>query len=142
MSNFSERLEELIYENNLMPKQFAKCVALDVSIVYRYLRMESFPYIMHAIQIADFFKTSLDFLFGLTDNQEFVISHNSKNFHTRFQQILCDKNCTRYRLRKDLGLAHQSLEDWYHGKKLPTMANLILLANYFNCTLDFLSGRI
>ncbi len=141
MSNFAENLSELIFENNLTPKDFSKAVNIVESVTYRYLRKVCLPSIQSAITIADYFKCSTDFLFGLTANNTKAEYKKAPPFSQRFKELLNKNNLSRYAFYNANNFAKQSIDDWYHGKRTPTVQNAILIAKYFDCTLDYLLGR-
>ena len=141
LSNFGETLSELIFEHNLTPEEFSKTVNIDLSVIYRYQRKSCLPSLNNAVAIADYFQCSIDFLFGLSTNNIKTVSKREVNFSKRFQEMLASKNLTRYAFCKKNNFAEQSVDDWYHGKRLPNIQNVILIAKYFDCTIDFLLGR-
>ena len=62
-------------------------------------------------------------------------------FSQAFDNILKLHKRTKYRLAKDLNISNQTTIAWHKGTSIPTMENLIRIANYFGCTLDELVGR-
>ena len=44
-------------------------------------------------------------------------------------------------LAKSVGLSKGVISLWENGKREPTMSSLILLADFFNCSIDYLVGR-
>lgn len=141
MSLFSERLNDLIFEKKISSEVFAKEIGIDISNIYRYLRKESVPVLNNAIRIADYFNCSLDFLFGLVEENYSFIYKPAQPFDVCFKFILEKNNLSRYRVHKDTGISDQRLDDWYHGIRVPTIESLIALAHYFDCSLDYIVGR-
>ncbi|MDE5654137.1 MAG: transcriptional regulator, partial [Clostridia bacterium] len=141
LSNFSETLSELMLIHNLRTKQLAEQISIDASSITKYFRESVIPNLPHAISIADFFGCSLDYLFGLTYEFEKKIYLPCPPFSQAFDDILKFHNRTKYRLAKDLKFSNQSTIAWHKGKSIPTMDNLIKIADYFGCTLDELVGR-
>ena len=45
------------------------------------------------------------------------------------------------RLSKEIGVADRLVGAWRKGEKRPTLDNLVLLADFFGVSLDFLVGR-
>jgi len=52
-----------------------------------------------------------------------------------------DDNSTNEKLGEKLGFGTSTVSLWRTGKRTPNLTNLIRLADYFNCSLDFLLGR-
>lgn len=139
--NFSETLAELIADNQLTPELFAKAINIDRSVIYKYLRKECMPSVQNLIVIADYFKCSTDFLLGLTPENATCSFKTAAPFAERFKTLLKIKGKTRYSLHKEERFAKQSLIDWYYGKRVPNVDNIIKLAKCFDCSVDFLLGR-
>ena len=145
LSNFSENLSELISDEKLTPKTLSAVVKIDLSLIYKYLRKESLPSLGNLTVIADYFECSADYLLGLSPvNNKTAVSVT--DFATRFRQMLAERNLTRYKFCRDsrakkFCFARQSVDDWFNGKRVPTVDNAINLAAYFGCTIDYLLGR-
>ncbi|MDE7181584.1 MAG: helix-turn-helix domain-containing protein, partial [Clostridia bacterium] len=132
LSNFGETLSELISDNNLTPEVFAKAVNIDLSVIYRYQRKKCLPSLTNTVVIADYFQCSADFLFGLSTSNVKTVSNGEVNFAKIFKGLLDRKGLTRYAFCQHAPFAEQSVDDWYHGKRLPNIQNLILIAKYFD----------
>ena len=63
----------------------------------------------------------------------------------KFSQILCNlmdsKHISAYKMSKDTGISDRLIGYWKKGEKLPNAENLIIIANYFNTSIDCLLGR-
>ena len=64
MSEFSERLSELIFENGLNKKTLAKNVGISAACITHYIQDKRLPTIKSLILLADYFGCSTDFLLG------------------------------------------------------------------------------
>ncbi|MCL2773221.1 MAG: helix-turn-helix domain-containing protein [Oscillospiraceae bacterium] len=62
-------------------------------------------------------------------------------FTKLFVELLQKKQLTVYRIAKDTGISQGLMNEYKHGIKSPTMANLIKIADYLNVSTDFLLGR-
>lgn len=60
---------------------------------------------------------------------------------TNLKNIRENKNITQIRLSVDIGVSQELISQYELGKSLPTPTNLIKLADYFNCSTDYLLGR-
>lgn len=56
-------------------------------------------------------------------------------------ELMEERFITANKLSSDTGIALQCITDWENGRKVPTMYDLITLANYFQVTVDYLVGR-
>ena len=59
----------------------------------------------------------------------------------RLKQLRIEKNIKQQDLAKALNVTKQSVSNWENGKRLPNIEILILLADFYNCSLDYLVGR-
>lgn len=62
-------------------------------------------------------------------------------FTDRFIQTVQSKNLTAYKIAKDTGISQGLMNEYKNGVKLPTVQNLIKIADYLNCSVDYLLGR-
>lgn len=141
LSIFAERLKDLMIERELDSESLTLKIGLDASGLRKYLRQEVFPSAKNALNIADFFDCRLDYLFGLS---EIFVLKNKKSgnpFSENFKTILLRRNVSRYKFCADTGISEQSVADWFHSRREPSMSDLIKTAEYFDCSIDFLLGR-
>ena len=63
-------------------------------------------------------------------------------FSERLQELIDNKKITKLKLSKEIGLASSSpISAWVLGKRFPNLNSAIKLAEYFNCSLDYLFGK-
>lgn len=63
-------------------------------------------------------------------------------FKEIFVQFLQESETTAYELSKKTGISQGLISDYKNGKKTPTAENLIKIADYLNCSIDYLLGRL
>ncbi len=61
--------------------------------------------------------------------------------YERFMQLLQEKGLTAYRVSKETGVTQTTLSDWKNGRATPKTATLQKIADYFNVSLDWLTGN-
>ena len=61
---FSERLNELIFEQEESVLSLSKKLETGKSTLYNYLKGTTYPTLAIAVKIADFFDVSIDYLLG------------------------------------------------------------------------------
>lgn len=59
-------------------------------------------------------------------------------FYTILDKEMKLRNLSNYQLSKETGISDSLIGYWRNGKRKPTLDNLILLANHFNVTIDYL----
>lgn len=62
-------------------------------------------------------------------------------FTKRFNEILNKKQVTAYKVAKETGISQGLVNEYKNGVKLPTIPNLIKIADYLGCSIDYLLGR-
>ena len=87
MTEFQERLTELLEDNNLSRKKFANNINKQFSTINEYFLNDYYPQINLAITIANYFNVSLDYLFSLSDIKE-KINLNNKPFFENFNELV------------------------------------------------------
>ncbi len=60
--------------------------------------------------------------------------------YERFMQLLQENSVTPYRVSKETGVTQTTLSDWKTGRATPKTATLQKIADYFNVSLDWLTG--
>lgn len=61
--------------------------------------------------------------------------------YERFVQLLQERNITAYRVSKETGVTQTTLSDWKTGRGTPKTATLKKIADFFNVSLDWLTGN-
>ena len=142
MSNLSESLKDLMEEAEINAPALAKATGIDSSTILTFLRGDGLPYVDTLITLADYFKCSTDYLLGLTDKLSEEVFRQRPPFKEQLTFLLKHFNVTKYRMEKDTGLAEKTVNRWHNGKTQPTVDSLIRLAKYFDCSVDFILGRV
>ena len=62
-------------------------------------------------------------------------------FSAVFVEFLQQKGITAYRVAKETGISQGLMNQYKNGVKTPTVENLIKIADYLGCSVDFLLGR-
>ncbi|WP_312370865.1 helix-turn-helix domain-containing protein [Lachnoclostridium sp.] len=57
--------------------------------------------------------------------------------YEKFYNLLFQRNITAYRVAKDTGIPIATLYDWKYGKSKPKVDKLLILANYFDVSIDY-----
>ncbi len=63
------------------------------------------------------------------------------NFSSRFAELRTDNDVKQKDLAKLLNVSVSAVSHYEKGLNTPDLSNLILLADYFNVSLDYLVGR-
>lgn len=55
--------------------------------------------------------------------------------------IIEEKGLTAKKVSEDTGISSGNISDWKSGRSMPTANKLDILANYLDCSVDYLIGR-
>lgn len=63
------------------------------------------------------------------------------NFSERIKELISERDISPKQLADAIGVAVSSVHRWQNGKLQIYLSKLIKIADYFHCSLDFLTGR-
>ena len=63
------------------------------------------------------------------------------DYGQKFKELRIEKNLSQRDLAKATGISQQAISFWEQNKRTPNMDDCIVLANYYDITLDDLVGR-
>ena len=138
MNNFQERLKDLLEENNLTRLKLANLLNISSTTINGYFNNSYYPDINIAIKIAKYFNCSLDYLFGLSDNNS--KTNNNEAFIKNFDNLLHNNKLSVSKAMKKLNMSEYNYYRWKKGM-FPKTVNLIEIAKYFEVSIDFLVGN-
>jgi len=138
---FGERIKDLIFDNKISVETLANELSTDKSSVYKWLRNEEIPTLENLIKIADYFNSSIDFLLGRSSEYIFSQFKKCPPFNLQLQNIIKNKHISEYRICKDTKISRANFYMWKKSIHLPQPESLIRLADYFDCSIDYLIGR-
>jgi len=67
--------------------------------------------------------------------------NNMSNFSETLTELMIERNLTTDALGKIIGTSGSTVRTWKRGDYKLRLANALKLADYFNCSLEFLMGR-
>ena len=138
--NFGESLNEILTDRNIKVKDFAKSVNISLATVYSWLSNSSEPALSSVIAIADYFKCSVEFLIGRSDDDKVIECKSYPPLTKRIKEIMKETGISSYKLRKISKYDGAYFYNWEHGSE-PLLSTLVELSNIFDCSIDFLIGR-
>lgn len=62
-------------------------------------------------------------------------------FTERFVKIMQSKQIRPYHIAKETGISTGLMSAYKRGEKFPSIENLIKIADYLDCSVDYLLGR-
>ena len=61
-------------------------------------------------------------------------------FAERLKELRVEKEIPQEKLAAELGVGNGTISLWENGKREPKLSNLILIAKYFDISIDYLAG--
>ena len=141
MSNFAERLSELIFDEKLSVPQFAEKLDCKRATINRYLSGTRMPDTKIAVKMADFFQCTVDFLLGNVEQNDAKSFTPYVSFKGRLTYLCKLYHTTKYQINKQTKLAYSALDYWDNGERTPSIDSIGRLAQFFDCSMDFILGR-
>lgn len=129
-------------EQNLNATCLAKKLGVSHTSIGRFIREERTPSFSCFINMLYLFNCSADYLLGLVELHTEEALHPVPPFSERLRTLLKEKNVTQATLIKELPVSSAVPYKWLSGINTPSTESLIRLAEYFECTVDYLIGRV
>ena len=143
LSKFSEVLEELVIKEGCSYNELARRIGINDSQIIRY-KNGAIPKIKQAIKIANYFKCSLNYLFGFVNEYKVQVTPlelDEYNFINKYLNLLTTNNITHYYLSKQIEICETSLRIW-KKHTIPSTSAILEIANYFSVSIDFLVCKV
>lgn len=62
-------------------------------------------------------------------------------FPDRLKELMIEQNLSQHQLGRLTNISQASIARWLADIQRPSIDNLIILADYFKCSIDYLVGR-
>ena len=62
-------------------------------------------------------------------------------FSERLVQLRMDRDVSQAAIAKEIGVSSRIYQEYEYGKSEPKMRNLVSIADFFDVSLDYLTGR-
>ena len=138
---FAERLIEIMIEKDLTVSELGREMHILPSKISEWRIHNSDVQLTTLMTLKNYFNCSIEFLSGRIDIDTETLTFTKHNFVNSLKLNLLDKNITEYRMIKDLKLSRSIVYNWKTGGD-PRLSTLSNLADYLDCTIDYLVGRI
>lgn len=84
---------------------------------------------------------SVDFLFERTENPAYQSAKIPSCFSERLSALIKNGNQSKNALAKIWKVEPSTISKWIQGQRIPKPDTVYKLADYFNCSMDYLLGR-
>ena len=141
LQKFVERLSELLSDREMRAANLAKELGVTRKVISRYLNGERLPSLGMAFRMSAYFHCSIDFLLGRSDTGAEFDPLPPPPFKERLPFLLDFFKKSRYRIARDAHINESIIYDWQNGTSSPSLESIIALADYFECSIEFVLGR-
>ena len=140
---FADRLNEQMILHNIKAPELAKILQVEPVTVYALKRGAHLPDTQVLFSMLTFFRCSADYLLGLIEFSPENTTYASPftQFGKLFRDLLQASNTSQYELTKNAKISGNLIYKWLHDQAVPSVANLIKLAEYMDIPLDVVIGR-
>ena len=135
MQDFISLVKEALFEQQKTTENLFRDEIISKNTFYKY--KQRYPSLDTLLKIANYLKVSVDYLFELKDNNTFTKNYvyNKEIFCKNLLNFLDSKNLSGRQFCKDLNYSRDNILRWQKGV-VPSVANLLEIAKYFNCLID------
>ena len=138
------RYEELRQENNLRQQDIADILSEKRNTYSKWENCINDMPLIVSNKLVNFYHTSYDYILGLTNTKEYI----NKNLNIdldlvgkRLRLIRKENKLSQSILSKKLGFPQTTYSQYETGKSIPTTLKLLIMAQYYNISFDYLVGR-
>ena len=134
------RLNELLFDNELEIKELSSKVGFKLRVLYRYVNNERIPCLKNCIKLSEFFKCSIDYLLGLSNEDNYTNTYSNRTFIEIYDELLRDNQTNNHSVSLSLGIGRNQYYNWKKGVN-PKIETLITLSKHFHVSIDYLIGK-
>ena len=141
MDKFLKRLYEL-KTDNITFEELSIELGINKSTIYSWTSKSNMPKLNNIIAISNYFKCSIEYLLGRTDNLDELPAKDCPPFYIQLEKILTSKNLKKTHLRNKKVISRGLAESIFDKHASPCIENVVKIADYLNISVDELVGRV
>ena len=138
---FVNSVREYLEQNGMTVTAFARRIGCLERCVARWLNGTNIPSTEYVIKTADALHWSVDYLFERTDRAAFMPAAAPSSFSERLHALLSSCKENKRTLARIWQVEPSALTKWLNGSRMPKPDTVYKLADFFNCSMDYLLGR-
>jgi len=134
VTDFITIVQNVLEEQGKSTEDLFKNKVISKDTFYKYKHRN--PSLQTLIKIANYLKVSIDYLYELSDENNFSFySINQNEFYNKLVNLINSKGLSFRQFCKDLNYAKDNINRYKNGVQ-PSVRTLFEIANYFNCSID------
>lgn len=133
--SFIDILKQKLKEKNRTTECLFVYDIVSKNTFYKY--KHRYPSLGTLMNIANYLRMSIDYIFNLTDTNTFLNKYVYKPaiFYNNLINLLNNKNISGRQFCKDLNFSSYNITRWKNGNT-PKVENLLDISKYLNCLID------
>ena len=134
MIDFITAVKEILDEQGKTTKILFENNIVSANTFYKYKQRT--PSLDTIIKIANYLEISIDYLFKLSEENNFIpYVYNSEIFYNNLQSFIKSRHLSGRQFCKEMNYSRDNLLRWKNGT-VPSMQNLIEISKFFNCSIN------
>lgn len=134
MIDFISAVKNILEEQNKTTENLFKDNVVSENTFYKY--KQRYPSLKTLVKIANYLAVSIDYLFELSDENNFVpYSIDNNKFYNNLISLIENANISCRKFCQDLHFSRDNVIRWKNGTQ-PSLQVLFEIAEYFGCTID------
>lgn len=129
-------------ERSVDQSTLANAIHIERSNISEFLSGKHAPSFEAFVSLLYYFNCSADYLLGLTDIHTEEPLHEVLPFGQRLRALLKAQKISQAQLIRELPVSSAVPYKWLSGKNYPSIESLVRLAEYLDCSVDYLIGRV
>ena len=138
---YIKRMRDLREDSDYSQAYVAERLGTSQTMYARYERGANELPIHHLITLSKYYGVSTDYLLGRKEDSHVRSFHACPPFGERLIFLLQENHCSQYKLCKDANISSSVLRHWLNGTHVPSLDNVVKLADFFGCSADYVLGR-
>lgn len=133
MINFIDAVKLILEEKGLTTEFLFENNVISKNTFYKYKQHN--PSLQTIIKIANFLEVSIEYLFSLSDENNFIkYSENQSQFYNTLISLIKSKNLSCREFCKQMNYSIANISRYKNGVE-PNLNTLLEISNYFNCSI-------
>lgn len=142
--NYGNKLKELREEKNITQEQLAKAIGIERSSYNQFEQQYDIIPVNRLNQVANYFNTSIDFIFNFTDSRNYKNIKQALNIDIsklRLKEFRKENNLTQDKLANILQVSQSTIAYIERGRNLIATAFLYEICKKYHISADYLLGK-